>query len=707
MSFFLVVIVLVALLVVGGVVAGMIVWRHRQAAPTLARPVERPPFIVRLAEGLVLVMIGIALGTLFMFFGQFSPADLGLFKVHLPALYHVWLVGLIILAAGLAVVLTVAVLLRTWVAAALMVVWLAGAVFCVGNNNSTLLAGVMGVTQDQMVTLYTLANIDYPHVQLYVNGVALGEAPVTLTMEEFLAKVPVWSQPPEGVTEEEFRYHKLQQGPRPWTRFETPQYMAHWTGLQRADAATYYAQAELDGEWGAGYGGGSGGGGGGHVQSYEASLGFKFPKFDERVRRHMEQAGEAGKGVDVAWVAEAEKFGNRGWQILREMIAKEPQRYQPVLDGWARVHYAIPEPLTADGARQVLERVAAEAEALGRYDTQSVAGAAIDQVVASLDVGWLVRAANDGLRRGIRGYSYSQSGGGFSTHGSRTSQDSLAPMRDYVLAHAVWHKHLVLEAQKDAPHPNRIQTEVLPSLVYSSGDSANNNLALDMAIRLGWPGAFDFIYRHDWKRDVRDVFDRDAISVGNGRPDSYVNGWLVLLLNLDCPEARAFRNKENGWALGVADKVVRSAFADVDLEKMRFLFMDNDLGAESLAVKFWPRFREGTRDLNPGQGIWGLQARVRYLVRTEPNATPEMWREALAITASQPGWIPADDLQSLPPDRQIAVIDIWKDLLGEIASGQPHPDHLAWLQPKEAGEWVTQLEQKRKEIAGRKPRVER
>ena len=504
---------IIAFFAVAGLVAAVLAWRHRLKAPTLALPARRPGAAVRLAEGLALAMVGTALLAMLLAGGPIPWSDLDLVKANLPELYGAWSIALALAAAGLALVLATAALWRTWAAALLMAGWLAGAMwFLAGGTDG--LAVFMKSPPDEFITFYTLApRPDFPHVQLYVNGVHLGEAPVTMTMEEFLAKVPYWPEPPEGLTENQLLSWEEQKTARPWFYFTA--FIPKPDRQAGPEQRRYYAQAELDGEWGHGFGGG-GGGGGGRIRHYDSDLSFRFPKFDARVRQHIEQAAQAGFRVDAAWVAEAETFGNRTWQLLRERIAKNPP-YQQILDQWAALHYRLPEPMSADDAREALERIAAEAYRLGKYDTLSVAGAATDLVVPHLDVGWLVRAANDALRSNYGGYGYSSSGGGFSVHGS-----GQRPLRDYVVAHAVWRMDQRLDARDDS-QPNRIETEVLPTLVYRSRDASEHNLALDLAVRLGWPGAFDFIYRHNWSRQVSTWTDPDAVNVGFGA-DQVVNG---------------------------------------------------------------------------------------------------------------------------------------------------------------------------------------
>jgi hypothetical protein len=352
--------------------------------------------------------------------------------------------------------------------------------------------------------------------------------------------------------------------------------------------------------------------------------------------------------------------------------------------------------MTADEARQALERIAAEAEERGEYDTHSPAGAAIDMVTPHLDLDWLIGAANDALRSGYAGYSYSNSSDGFATRRSGR------PMRHYVLAHAVWRTDQRLDAQDDS-RPNRIETEVLPTLVYTGRDEADHNQQLQLAIRLGWPGAFDFIYRHNWSRGISGSapFDHDAVCVGHGQ-NAYVNGWLYLLLNLDRPEARAFRNRSNWYAFDVAARAVEGAGVSLDVEHLGFLFMDPDLGAESLAVKFWPRFLEATRAIQPGNGYWGLLGRVRYLARTEPNATDEMYREALATTTGEVSWIPVEGLESLPPKRRAEIYDIWINQLRAMADHPPKVRQL-WTEPQAIAGLLKGLESRRKDIRRKEP----
>lgn len=269
-------------------------------------------------------------------------------------------------------------------------------------------------------------------------------------------------------------------------------------------------------------------------------------------------------------------------------------------------------------------------------------------------------------------------------------------MRHYVLAHAVWLTDERLDALDDS-QPNPIETRVLPTLVYCWRDDPEHNPPLKLATSMGWPGIYDFVYRHNWWKSVLTHRDDEAIHVGT---DQYVNGWLYLLLNLDTPEAKEFRNREN-WSrpFDVADKVVKgTTHASVDLDRLGFLFMDPELGRQCLAVRHWPRFLKATQSIQPNNnGFWGLYSRTKYLALTEPDATLEMYREALEVTTGQLSWIPIEVLKNLPLQRQEEIAEVWIGQLREIAANPPKVKH-AWMDPEKINGLIQGLERRLKSI---------
>ena len=267
-------------------------------------------------------------------------------------------------------------------------------------------------------------------------------------------------------------------------------------------------------------------------------------------------------------------------------------------------------------------------------------------------------------------------------------------MRHYVLAHAVWLTDERLDALDDS-QPNPIEARVLPTLVYCWRDNPDHNRALTTATRLGWPGVYDFIYRHNWGKSNLTYGDDEAIHIGDNQ---HVNGWLYLLLNLDTPEAKEFRNREKwSYPFDVADKVVKGTHASVDLDRLGFLFMDPELDRQCLAIRYWPRFLKATQSIQPNNGFSGLYSRTKYLALAEPNATLEMYREALEVTTGQLAWIPTNGLRNLPVQRQEEIAEVWTGQLREIAANPPKVKH-AWMDPEKIDGLIQGLERRLKSI---------
>lgn len=637
-----------------GVVWAVIAWRHRVTAPKLSRSNRGGDLGTRCVEGVALLGIG-ALVLMYEIRFQGLPGHFA--EINTP-LVRAWAWGVVAVAAGLVIVVAVGVAWRTWVSALLMIGWTMATIWVFDYGDAGFMQ-VAGIDRIEPHVTYTIApNVEYPGVKLHVNGVYLGEAPVTMRIEEFESKVPYWPDPPDGLNEHELRSPEEQDVERPWTRFKSPEYNTDLRFFhQEVEARAYYAQIELNGEWGTGFGGGGGGSVRGLKAHYESGLSMRFAGYDQRIDEHIDAARDAGYTADSAWIERMELFGPRGWRLLRNRADREPA-LRAVMSAWAAERYDLAGVDTAAEAWAALERIDSSlTDPRGRIDDASLEAAALDRIVPLLDERQVADAAVRAMADDPFQFVYLRS----------------------PLGYVVRKMDERLDAEAAEP-ANVIETEVLTALVMIYRDDAEHNRALDTAEAMGWPYLYEFLIRRDWRRDVHTPWDDEAMSLGN---KTYINAWLYRLLYLDSPEGRAFRSKHEYHVQQTADRIVEGAGdAGPNFDRLTFLFLDNDLGEESPAWQYWPRFKRLSRDINPTQGYWGLYTRFKYLSKMEPLSRIEQYVESLKMTTGEMLWVPADEaLRDLPKARRIEIVEALIAELKRIAADPPE-DRQLWMEPR-------------------------
>jgi hypothetical protein len=565
-----------------------------------------------------------------------------------PALANVYIAAFAVTAAVCVAGVVTALLWRTW--AGVVIVGLA----LLGYN--TVLEG-----QGQFLTRMAPAGATLPVNRLiirvsddvagadvWVNDVPLGKTPIVMTIEEFLAKVPKWEKPPEG-------FGKPQTGPGPrqgpeWVRFRLPSYVVRYDGMMAVWARPeedYYAKAQCDGEWAVSTGSSGGGGGGGrYTQVYNVTLGATFPKRTERIDRLVADACERGPAVGPEWFESMEAFGPQGWMMLRNAADKD-LKLMAVVDAWAARRYGLDKATSPETAWEAFERILAEADQRRAYATDSLAGRAVELLAPRLSPDRLVRRAEEILRSGAarsdRGYSYRQAHGRgqFSTMADeRYGKGGGVAPSVYAVAHAVWR----LSESMGNRQPNLVQERIVPALLR---EAPSGDLAIDLAVRLGGPEIERFLLRQNWRRTAAWP-DADARYV-SGRS---VNKWLYYLAQLPSSTGQRFRQENAAAIMDMADTLIE---VPSHWDNCGFLFLDLDMGKDSLAARYWPRFRAKAAAIaNPEP----LESCLKYLVRMGPAATTEMFVEVWRSTARGSGSpFGINALDNLPPARRKEVAE--------------------------------------------------
>ena len=670
------------------------VMRWRRGGVPLPTTAPRAGLATRGVEALALA----ALGSIFLVLlaiGREMPSELD--QVY-PALAKAYLFAAGCAAAGALLAVVAALLWRTWAGGLIMV----AVIVAYGYAGEHQLLWFAPPGAADVVNFYTIGeNDEYTGVNLWVNGVYLGPTPVTMTINQFLAKVPYWPEAPNGFTEREFMGSKNRDLPKPWFRFALPRYLKQRNPQQWSDSDRYYyGQIELDGEWGIGDVGSSGGSTNGQVTRQASDVSMEFPKRDGRIKAHLEQARQTNYVVDDAWWQTMEAYSRSACRVRRKEMERDPELGR-MMTAWASRRYDLGKVGDARSAADMLQRICAEADELGWYDTTSVAGAAVEWLVPYLDPEQLVEAAGGLLAQSYSGYRVRRSASSdkfyFSTRvrdGDRN--ENRWPPSAFTVAHAVWKMDQRLDAEDDTT-ANVIETRVLPELVYRYGSHQGKlNRPLEIATAMGWPGAYRFLVRHDWRREVHTWQDDSAKYVGQ---DTFVNVWLHLLLCLNTDDGRAFRLKYKHRLQDTATQIVRGANGDVNLKHLRFMFLDMELGDKSPAMLYWKQFVSLTRD----KGFWGLKNRFDYLACMEPVPPAQMYVDAWAAATENPSVSPMYDLRLLPAEKHLAVLEAWISRIETIIA-DPTQASQPWMKPTTLNDEVLpqlkrQLQQVQRELA--------
>lgn len=506
---------------------------------------------------------------------------------------------------------------------------------------------------------------DVPGARLWVNGVDLGALPYHGTLGEFLAKVPVWKEPPadyETDTTDRIHYY-FSANPntvheRRWITFNLPpipnadgQFAHEDEGKEKVK---YYARVQYAGEWALATGNsGGGGGGGGLFFSAQSNFGITLPERQKRLDTLLNIARANDYHVDAAWLAAAETFRSDGIDAILKARDDEPQM-QNIWDTWARSKYPVDSATTPDAAWAIFQRICDDADAANSYETMTPQGRALELLAPRLPADRLLRAAGDMLRQVRGGYSYSfgtrfgefhfatQSEG--RTLANPAARDSVARPNAFVTAHALWVFH---QAQlKAGVSPTLIQARVVPDLLRLNPVGETN---LRVAAFLGGPLAADFILRHDWHAQVEySNFDDRFWFHGEN-----VNKWLYLAAHMQDPAAREFRRAHPDELLKLAAQLTPDMSNEIGGD-VDFLFED-----PNLAARFWPQF---SAKMQAGSSFNKLQTLFGFLTRM--NAPPDLYLEAWRKHASDAFSDPTGDLARLAkiddPARRQAVINVMR-----------------------------------------------
>lgn len=608
-----------------------------------------------------------------------------------------WLTGLTILLGGLFVIGLIALLLRTSLACILLLPFALLAAAPMFDAHHGYLEHFAEPDDLKPMTYLTIGDAHHYHdAQLHINGVYMGKLPVTMTVEEFRNTVPSWTEPPDGIDVKKIGFSPGQPQiglngeplERPWTIIKLPiwEETATTNGIGNTSgivSQTYYAQIRWQGQWLAGWSGSHSANTRPRLELIHRGFSLIDDRYEESIENHLMTVKSEPAAIDEAWFVRLDSLGQDGYRELWEK-AENDADYEAAWHNYGRRKHGFDQVRHVGQAWTIFEAILKSVDNQGWYDTRSADGAAMEVILPHLDTETLVehaeRIINDG-HVGI-GYSHSSKGerGFFASSFSYADDDALRnayyggsnryPFSAYAVAHAVWKMDELLDAEDDT-RPNIIETRVPAKIVYRAHiHNLEHCRELEIAELLGWPGLYEFYHRQPWWRQPKDTFDDVAVRVGDNKQ---VNGWLLRLLNLDDANGAAFRVANGSHMRDAAKAISEVGERPVDFNKLRFLFLDNNLGANSPAVLYWPQFKQ----LQSNHGFWSYMNRVKYLDRLGDLATPAMYVDAWASMPTDPTGLRVSLLDDLPDEKRLSV---YEALLADAESIVANPDKqdIAW-----------------------------
>ena len=467
---------------------------------------------------------------------------------------------------------------------------------------------------------------------IWVNNVYLGKMPFTITREEFLEKVPFLERPPEGYADEQ-----KQQMKGNWFRIQIidlkkrdNKYSVGYSTEQK----NYYARVKLNDEWGKGHDGGGGGGGGSFRQDYNVSIRVGFPsreklisEKEKRFKDLLRIARLNNYQVSDKWFQALDTYGDKGWRDLRYMPEAEPG-IQKLIDGWALWKFNINNPQELDSAKRGFEEICSFVNVRKNYRFDAVEGKAVELIYEKLDLDELIEKFLRELksnRRLTKGYRSTDNKGGLCTVlGTNHEGDDVVPASTSAVYHALLLWDQKLDAQ-DYNSDNPVELRLVPAMLLKS-KGHQGDFTFKQALRIGGSVMAKYLLRQNWR--TCDRSDRKNVSV-NFDYHNEVNHWFVCLMNMDDPAGRKFRQQNASRVMQLADKMWSAM--SMHESPPAFLFLDNELGKESIAWQYWDKYSANVDLTSPPWAHYKIKQKYLYLSMIPEIATLnvylDVWHE--------------------------------------------------------------------------------
>lgn len=532
-------------------------------------------------------------------------------------------------------------------------------------------------------------------VDVFVNGVRMGQAPLQTTIEDIEAKAP-------GIeyTDDDHRQE--------WKNFQGGTYMPKKKiSIDRAERVRINVnnpeqkQQKLDlvlhferkGEPLLVSGNMSYSSGSrmfGQIRPARIPVNVMTEQWDHDVTLLLERARLLDYHVDTDWIAAADTYFDFVRTAILNAIPGEPELEQ-VLTGWARSRYQLDQATDANSAWKVFETIRDEANRMNAYNTSSIAGNAVELLLDKLDVNRVITAAAARLSRfsvsNTRNYAWgwgSLLGKPYfttSTQPFSTIPDpdvSVVRPGDFVLAHAVWKLDQRWNAEgltQDNPVEDRIAPKIL-QLGYGVPNIQK------LAFALGGSKVEEFERRQE--RRIENFQPSTDFSENEFIEGEQVNRPLWQSINAVGAMGAHFRNYYVREALELAERLSSRLHVTNSIpDWMGFLFLDVE-GRDPLARDFWKSFQNKVQsdDFSRMHLVnldWSYLSRIRPLPDVSEFATVFLDQDG----SPGPFFNPNQALASLPAvmKYEIAVACIER---AEKSQSTLTPNSMPYVQLEQA-----------------------
>lgn len=478
-----------------------------------------------------------------------------------------------------------------------------------------------------------------PDVDVLINGVRMGQAPLHTTMEEIAAKAPEIT-----VSEEEQR--------KGWKNFGDgtflPQVKLSLDPASRVSIHTHdhqekekkidlYVRFERKGQpvmvsGSMGYSGPSRMFG--QIQPARIPFSVMTEEWDRDVTLLLEKARLADYRVDDEWFAAADTYFHFVRNALLRLLPNEPQ-FQQVLNDLAASRYQLGQVTDAASAWRAFEAIRTQADEAESYNTDSIAGEAVELLLDKLDADRVIAVAETRLKqivaRGWSGFGWGRQVRNGKTHFSTNPDNDRTTFhpRDYVLAHAVWRLDQQWDAEENA-HDNAAESRLVPLLLQSSygGDQTFRKLANELG------GATLDEFNRRQQRFVRSSEPNPTDYTENEYlGGKYVHRVFWQSINTGGPAGARFRRERSAEALEFAQRMLSEShsLSFLPASWMDFLFLEVE-GREPLARDFWKTFQSRVAADSFSRDR-AMKLQWEYLARIRPLPAAS---EFVAVFSGQP-----------------------------------------------------------------------
>ena len=392
----------------------------------------------------------------------------------------------------------------------------------------------------------------------------------------------------------------------------------------------------------------------GQITPARISFGVMTKEWEQDVTTLLTKARLADYQVDHAWIEAVEPYSSFVRPIILKSIQKEP-RFQQVLNDWAMDRYQLDDVNDSSKAWQVFQSICREADESRTYRTNSTMGDAVELMLDKLNPEQVIAAAEKRLSAFESEGSLEMGWSWNFENGLKSfSYDSVSSGRlrasDFALAHVIWKLSTQWSAQ-NADQDSPLQRCLSPRLLRLS---YSQPMVRPLAEAIGGSVVETFLQR--LQKDVHG-FEPSADPTKN----EYLEGEPVLkdfwtVVNATDHVGARFRRDHATQAIEFAKQRLARSFGMVSIPNwMNFLFLEVD-GRGPLASDTWKAFQVAVEN-DPASRGHSLNLKWDYLAHIRPAVDVSEFIRVVPKggTVTEDFFHPETSLASLPNELKFDI----------------------------------------------------